>query len=135
MHAPKVFVVFIIGSFFMEYNKSETLQLGRGVNHDGRSMKTGINAICSGVTARFIAIAIVVIAGLNEEDIATEHMNKVANVDIAGMGNTPPQNPEPNARPICEPERDFAGVTSLSLNHNLTADISRSCLRKKWNIW
>ena len=124
IHDPNVLVVLRRGSFLIEYNKSETLQLGSGVNHEGKSINTGIKPICIGVAAKLIAIAIVVIAGLNAEAITTEQRNRVANVERAGIGKTPPQNPAPMARPTCVPESDFAGLTSLVSNQFLIVDIS-----------
>jgi len=127
IHAPNVLVVCIIGLVLMESTKSDTLQLGKDVNFDGRSMKSGINIICNGVTARFIETDMVVMAGLNIEYKRAEVNPNVAKVERAGTGKIPPQNPTPKARPICDPESDLAGVINFSFIQVLMADISRDC--------
>jgi hypothetical protein len=100
IHAPNVFVVCIRGFVFMESIKSDTLQLGREEYFDGKSMKNGMSISWIGVTTTLIDTAIVVIAGLNMEYKTTEVSARVANVERAGIGNIPPQNPTPRASPI-----------------------------------
>ena len=97
----------------MDVIRSDTLQVGRPAILDGRSRKTGMRKNCNGVTARLSEIAIVLIAGLNMESRTVEQRNTVANVEQAGMGNIPPQNPTAVASPICFAFRDRAGVITF----------------------
>ena len=117
IHQPKVEIVSLRGFVLMETIKSETLHAGKPAILEGRSMNTGINISCSGVTARFIDTAIVVIAGLNIETRIVEHKPRVAKVDKAGIGKIPPQNPTAVASPIWAPLSERAGITSFSSSH------------------
>ena len=86
-----------------------------------------------GVTAKLMDTAIVVIAGLNIDTKIVVHSPSVANVDIAGIGNIPPQNPIAVAMPISDPDSDLAGVISFSSNHFRSLDIRCRCEIKFWS--
>ena len=67
------------------------------------------------MTITFTATAIVVIAALNIFARIAVHKARVAKVDSAGIGNTPPQIPIATDSPICSADSVFAGVTNFSV--------------------